>query len=532
MCDCKYGVFAGIGLFLLILVPGCGVKQDNTPVLTMDYTPKIHNAASDDLSRHEKEAFRTVGQIDKNVPEEALSDIEQEYRYFLREGRKTMCSFSKRSEPYLAYARQVFKNRGMPEELANLAIVESGYRANAVSSAGAAGAWQFMPFTGEKYGLKQDFWQDERLDPYRSTEAAADYLQKLYNDFGDWPTAVAAYNAGEGKMSRAKEGTGGANFFEVKALNHVLDDKAQLRVETQKYVPRFMAVTKIMRNLPKLGFEPISPENSAPVIRFQANPGTDLAALSRACNMSWEEFRSYNLHHKRAITCTDKVTNIYLPEKSRLAAAKFLCTSESAGFAGWKPVQVRNKRDSLEKISKRTRVPLAKLKIANPGLATLRAGQTVLVPGALDLSRFMIADSGNNKKARSEVSSKNNLSQAQKGGNKNHILKANETLFSVAKKYNIDLKNLMAHNKIDDPGRLRPGHVLAIPPNMNESGPITGKSSGRIGKKVNKATYVVQDKDNLWKIARKHNVSVEELKRWNKLGEKSIKPGISLVVEN
>ena len=103
-----------------------------------------------------------------------------------------------------------------------------------------------MPYTGQKYGLNQDWWTDERLDPFKSTEAAADYLQKLYGDFGDWPTAIAAYNAGEGKIGRAKQGTGGRDFFEIKSRNHMLDDKAQLRDETKQYVPRYLAVTKIM----------------------------------------------------------------------------------------------------------------------------------------------------------------------------------------------------------------------------------------------------------------------------------------------
>lgn len=140
------------------------------------------------LSTAELAALKSTGQIDKNVPEAAMPDVARQYKYFLRQGRPTMNVFSKRAERYLAYARKVFRSRGMPEELAYLAIVESGYRPDAKSPAGAAGAWQFMPSTGRNYGLNQDWWTDERLDPYQATEAAADYLQKLYGDFGDWPT--------------------------------------------------------------------------------------------------------------------------------------------------------------------------------------------------------------------------------------------------------------------------------------------------------------------------------------------------------
>lgn len=477
--------------------------------------PYEFDPGGSDLTSGELAALNTTGQIDKRVPEQAMHDVAAQYKYFLRKGRNTMCSFSRRSEQYLAYARQVFKSRGMPEELANLAIVESGYRPNAVSRAGAAGAWQFMPGTGAKYGLAQDWWQDDRLDPYRATEAAADYLQKLYNDFGDWPTAIAAYNAGEGKISRAKEGTGGKDFYEVNALNHTLDEKARLRDETRQYVPRFMAVTKIMRNLPELGFDPISPEKSPEILRLKARPGTDLRAFSDACNLSWGEFANLNQHHKRPITCTERETFVYVPARVKEKASAFLCTPKQANYAGWRPVTVAARKDSLEKISRRANIPLAQLQAANPGVSSLKAGQTILAPLALKLAP-------KNMEAIKKESVK-------KLAGATHTLKQNETLFSVARKYNIGVDRLMAHNGIDNPSKLRAGMALAIPGAAAGAKPVKGGSSGKIGSRK-PAKYTVQAKDSLWSIARKHNVSVEDLRRWNKGLSTSLKPGVSLVV--
>lgn len=500
-------------LSLVLVLSACSGKQTPGPELELTEVKEFH-PGGEDLTKPEIAALNTTGQIDKKVPDHAMHDIAAQYKYFLRKGRNTMCSFSKRSEQYLAYARKVFKSRGMPEELANLAIIESGYRPNAVSHAGAAGAWQFMPETGARYGLAQDWWQDERLDPYHATEAAADYLQKLYNDFGDWPTAIAAYNAGEGKISRAKEGTGGRDFFEVNARNHVLDEKRQLKDETRQYVPRFMAVTKIMRNLPKLGFDPISPESSPEVLRLKARPGTDLREFSKACNLSWGEFSYLNQHHKRPITCTERETFVYVPLRVRQQAQAYLCTPQQANYAGWRPVTIASRNDTLEKISKRSNISLAQLQAANPGVSRLKSGQVIIAPLAARLAP---------KETKAGKSGSPALSALAKAGKK-HTLKANETLFAVARKYNLRVDDLKAYNGINDPSKLRAGIALAIP-----GAPAQGKPSGSLGRRKN-STYTVREKDNLWSIARKHNISVADLQRWNRINASNLRPGTSLVV--
>lgn len=534
---------------LCLALAGCGARKSAAPEVSLPGVI-VPETGGDPLTHTEVAALKSTGHIDRDVPDHAMEDVALQYKYFLRKGRQTMCSFSKRSEQYLDYARQVFRARGMPEELANLAIVESGYRPDARSPAGAAGAWQFMPGTGTLYGLQQDWWTDERLDPYKATEAAADYLQKLHNDFGDWPTAIAAYNAGEGKMSRAKLGTGGRNFFEVKALNHTLDEKTQLREETKQYVPRFMAVTKIMRNLPQLGFDPIQPEKAPGVVRFTARPGTDLTAFSKACDLSWPEFSSYNRHHKRRITCTDRCTFVYVPARSQKLAEQYLCTAQTAGYAGWGPVTVASPADSWEKLSRRANVPVTRLKAVNPDVGRLKAGQTILAPRGVNMSRTAVAALDDKKgkrtkskpvaarkepvkgRAESAARSRDGEKAAAHGGR--HTLQANETLYAVAKKYNVSVAALQEQNDIADPGRVRQGHVLRIPAagaQRRESAPVARGASGSIGKKrARKVTYTVQANDSLWKIARKHNVSVEDLKRWNRVDEKSLRSGTRLVV--
>lgn len=498
---------------LVLCLAGCAAQQEGETLQTLRMPSGPHTSA---LTDTEKNILLETGQVDKNVPEHAIEDVAREYRNYLRKGRPTVCAFSQQSEKYLAYARSVFRSRGMPEELANLAIVESGYRPEAKSAAGAAGAWQFMPATGRNYGLAQDWWQDERLDPWHATEAAADYLQKLYNDFGDWPTAIAAYNAGEGKIARAKDGTGGKDFFEVNKRNHLLDDKARLKEETQNYVPRFLAVTKIMRKLPELGFDAIDPEHARPVLRYTAEPGTDLKALSMACNLAWADFTKYNPHHKRTITCTDKKTFVYVPASVEKEAARYLCNNDKVTFAGWQPTRIATSRDSLEQISKRANVSLAALKAANPGVSRLRAGETLILPPGVNMLAAAISPK---KSASAQI---RNLPAS--AGGRSHQIKSGETLYSVAQKYGVAMASLKAANGITDPSRIKVGQKLVIP----AKAVAEGGSSGKIGKRT--ASYTVRPKDNLWQIARKHNVSVEDLKRWNGITEKALVPGTTLVV--
>ena len=555
----RLGIMAVV--FCLLLAGGCASRQggDAGKGLSMSVPEED---TSPPLTATETAALNTTGQVDRNIPESAMTDVTRQYKYFLRKGRPTMSASSKRAEQFLAYAKRVFRSRGMPEDLAYLAIVESGYRSEVRSPAGAAGAWQFMPFTGQKYGLNQDWWTDERLDPFKSTEAAADYLQKLYGDFGDWPTAIAAYNAGEGKIGRAKQGTGGRDFFEIKSRNHMLDDRAQLRDETKQYVPRYLAVTKIMRNLPQLGFDPIHPDNAPGVLRLTAKPGTDLAAMARACHIDWDTFTALNRQHKRPITDTGRPTYIYVPASREREARAHLASPGCAPYAGWGPSAVASSNDSWEKISKRCGVPVATLRAINPGNPTLKTGETVLVPRSVNMSAQAVAaldakpDKAQGKGGKGAKGIDNREPQAiaardvAANAGPRHTLRADETLSSVAHKYGVSVQDLQKNNGIADPHKVYAGMVLRVPgkaqaPSASTQAastaagrPVVAGPDGRLGNKPDKAatgkggkTYTVQANDTLWKIARTYNVTVDDLKRWNGVDEKNLRTGARLVVE-
>ena len=509
-------IFWALSCAFLLLAGGCSSRMGSGG------SGEPHSFFSSDSARPltgtEKEILHSTGQIDRHVPASAMADVEREYTHYLRRGRPTIERVSKRAEKFLAYSRKVFRDRGMPEELAYLAIVESGCRPDVKSGAGAAGLWQFMPHTGRKYGLDQDWWLDERLDPYESTEAAAAYLRHLHGYFDDWPTAIAAYNAGEGKMRRAREGTGGRNFFEIKARNHVLSGKEQLREETERYVPRFLAVTKIMRNLSRLGFDPIEPERVPTETRLSARPGTDLKALSSAASLRWEDFQARNLHYKRTVTPTDRSSFVYVPAHREREAAAFLQSEKSRAYAGWRPVRVASSRETWEDVSRRANVPISRLRAANPDVSGLSRGMVVLLP----------ASAGAGPPA---ADSRNVLRAVKEKHAASHMLKADETLYSVAVRYKVSLKDLQDFNQIDDPRKVHAGKLLHIPA-KNVAGKVSPipPVAGMQGRSARRIVHTVQERDNLWNIARKYNVSVADLKRWNNIGGDNLRAGIRLEV--
>lgn len=173
-------------------------------------------------------------------------EVEKEIRRFLERDRKFITGSLKEREKYYPQMLSIFREHGIPEELMNVGIIESQFQKDAGSPAGAVGIWQFMKSTASQYGLKVGR-RDERKDPIRSTVAAAQHLRDLYEELGDWFLALAAYNAGLGRISRALASTGYIDFWKL-ARSGVL---AQ---QTAEYVPRFIAVTLIVNNLEKYGF--------------------------------------------------------------------------------------------------------------------------------------------------------------------------------------------------------------------------------------------------------------------------------------
>ena len=479
------------------------------------------------LTRNELIAMSYNSGIIKRLSDKDEQEVMLHFKYFTRRARDRFERYLLRAERYMPYVEKTFREKGIPTDIAFLAIVESGFNPNAVSTAGATGMWQFMPRTGDHYGLERNWWIDERRDPYKSTQAAADYLLKLYNDFGDWYLALAAYNAGEGKIGRALDGTGAVDFFELCDLNDRLDGKAKLKDETRKYVPKFIAVTRIMHNLKRLGFNELNTSKWEEPEHIVVAGGTDLRGLASASGMSWDEFVEHNPAPQRQATSPTSNVTVHLPKSASLLAHTYLNSSESRSYAGWKQYTIK-KGDTISKISKNTGVPSSViLQVNQISNKSIKAGRTILVPGSMQRNTETVA------------SSRQNVSQGS-----NYKVKSGDTLFNIAQRSGISLQTLCNANNINEKTSLKVGQKLFIPGSNKPSAPAQVASTK--DKKQNKQAakpqqvaqsssknYTVQAGDTMWSIARKHGVDPNNLMKLNKMNKNStIKPGDKLKIKN
>ena len=251
---------------------------------------------------------------------------------FTGSSREVVTLWVHRSSRYLAMIREVLRTRGLPEDLAFTAMIESGFKPDAVSRVGAKGMWQFMAGTARRYGLRVDRWVDERLDPEKSTIAAASYLNDLYRQFGSWALAQAAYNAGEVKVTRAIQKTGSRDFWALAQSRH-------LRRETKEFVPQIHAATVIGRDPDRYGFD-FDEVDPVAFDTLTVPPATDLRRLATSAGLAPGDVRALNPTLVRGVTPPGGPWTLRLPagERERVAAA--LVPRRAPGMAGSKHVEV------------------------------------------------------------------------------------------------------------------------------------------------------------------------------------------------
>jgi membrane-bound lytic murein transglycosylase D len=275
--------------------------------------------------------------------------------------REVVDTWFTRSGRYLNMIRDVLRRHDMPEELAFVAMIESGFNPLAVSRAGAKGLWQFMAGTARRYGLRVDQWVDERLDPEKSTLAAVAYLRDLYVQFGSWHLAQAAYNAGEMRIVRAIKGVGSTDFW-------ALARSAFLRTETKEFVPQIQAATMIGREPERYGFEVSEPGRTRVEI-VRVPPSTSLHKLAASAGVSLETLRALNPVLVRAVTPPRESYDLRVPASSREAvlialappkpAAVARASARNGGRAIAGDVHVVKPRDTVSAIAKRYGVTVA-----------------------------------------------------------------------------------------------------------------------------------------------------------------------------
>jgi membrane-bound lytic murein transglycosylase D len=281
-----------------------------------------------------------------------------------------------RASLYLFHVVQELEKRGMPTELALLPFIESAFNPQAFSSAKATGMWQFMPATGRDFNLKQNMFKDERRGVLASTDAALTYLQRLYDMFGDWQLALAAYNWGEGSVQRAikkNQSMGKPTDFESLA--------ALMPEETRNYVPKLQAVKNIIANPGQYGITLPLINNQPYFTAVDKTSDIDVAIAAQLAELSVDEFRALNPQFNRPVITGGEKTKILLPQEN---AAKFTANLAQWGQAlsTWTTHKITGAKEKIETLASRFHTTPDVIRQANniPQRMALRVGSTILVP--------------------------------------------------------------------------------------------------------------------------------------------------------
>lgn len=429
---------------------------------------------------------------------------------------------AERARPYLFYVVEQLDKRNMPAELALLPIVESAYQPFAYSRSRASGIWQFIPSTGVRYGLKQNWWYDGRRDIVEATRAALDYLEKLNQEFnGDWMLALAAYNAGELNVRRAvdenlKAGRG-TDFFSLR-----------LPRETRGYVPSLLAVSELLTNAEHYGvqWQPIANQPHFTIVQIDGQ--IDLATAATLASLSREEFRNLNPGFNQWATDPNGPHRLLVPvgagERFALQVAQLPPTER----VKWQQHVVRN-GETLGGISQHYHTTVDALRQTNNLRGTLiRVGQVLLIPSGGRGSTGAPAVAGNMAAAPAAAP----MQAPAAGGAAVYTVARGDTLWNISRKHAISLAELCAWNGISARATLQPGQKLKVrtavagtPAPEPAAIPVAYATATGI------TNYTVRQGDSLWLISRRFGVSVAQLQQWNQLHRGSVlQPGQTLII--
>jgi membrane-bound lytic murein transglycosylase D len=559
-----------------------------------------------------------LGSAAYDLPVEANRWVEMELQFLTTQRHAVVGRWLERADRYEEFVRDVFARYGMPRDLHHLAMVESGYQPTVRSRAGAVGMWQFMPATGRGMGLRIDDLVDERMDPVRSTHAAARHLAQLHRHFGgNWPLAAAAYNAGTGRISRGLGRFGATNFWD-------LAERGDLAQETRHYVPRLYAVTIIAKDrarfgypapggvvrrfrydsvrvdvptplveLARIGSFPVTelselnphlfrglapanywvwvPHGQGPALQtayqesdfrrrggvatYTLRRGESLATITAASGLTADQVRNLNLSTNvdrlgpgdRVRLYADAARVLSERPAARLASrdgesSRRRSSSSSDGEASDDPDEARRAsftraQAEADRDEANTREPSSR-----------RSGSSSSASSSSESRRNRSessSSSSSSESRRSESSSSSSSSESRRsrsessssssGEGRSHTVEEGETLWGLARRYDVTVARLREANDLREDQAIQPGQRLRIPraaPSSSSSSSSQRTASGGGERsRARTAEHVVKSGDTLWSIARTYESSVEAIREANDLrADAAIQPGQKLRV--
>ena len=467
-------------------------------------------ATTSDRSAEESQADRDARDTFPIVRNEF---VEQWIRYFTetRNGRRTFKKWLSRKQRYAAIIRKTIKEDGLPQDLIYLAMIESGFNPRAHSHAGAAGVWQFMPYTGKNYGLRQDHWYDERRDIIKATHAAATYLKELHQVFGSWYLAAASYNAGEGRTLRVVRENQTRNFWEL------IRKKKNYRSETRNYVPKIIAAKILSSDPEKYGFHNVKEEQPLVWEEVMVSGGVSLRDIASLIGTPYNDLRLMNPELRRGITPPNKDewrVRVAPDKKDILIAKKGNLKSHKSGHFITHKLRRGQTLSHVARrygVSTRTIMDLNQIRSAR----RVRAGKKLKIP----------VDYRGGKSKQARRSSGSSRSQSLNGNV--YTVQSGDNLYDIARSFKTTIKSIKRANSLRSNG-LSIGQKLRIPGKDVVNNTSTSEENVAA---VQSKTYKVKKGDSLFGIANKHGVSIRKIKRLNSIRGNTIYPGQTLKIQ-
>ncbi|RKY60533.1 MAG: hypothetical protein DRP96_05605 [Candidatus Neomarinimicrobiota bacterium] len=423
--------------------------------------------------------------------------IERIIEYFQTKEHDRFQKWLNNAGRYRAHMLPILKEFGLPEEIFYLALIESGYNPVAYSYAHAAGPWQFIASTGAIYGLKRNWWVDERRDPIKSTYAAAKYLKKLYDEFDDWFLALAAYNTGELRVWRAIRREGTRDYWKLRSLPK----------QTRNYIPTLMAGMTIALNPEKYGFTN-TPDDPWKWDEVTVKGCYEFEDIARVSGISSTVLKEYNPELRRWMTPpeTDSYVLRVPVGKGEGLAKKLAELPDVESKPRWVTHAVR-RGQTLSYIARKYGTSVSALIAANNirNRNQIKVGQVLRIP----TSHYY---------ASATVSSDQGLIT--------HTVRRGETLSEIGKKYGVGISKIRSLNNLYGKRYIYPGQRLKIPVKKSPANQYTSTPSGKT-----KIVHVVKKGETLSEIAEAYNVGLSRIRAWNNLyGRRFIYPGQKIVI--
>ncbi|PID75846.1 MAG: lytic transglycosylase [Deltaproteobacteria bacterium] len=444
--------------------------------------------------------------------------------------KKQFTRWLARSEKYREIITEELEKAGLPKDLFYLAMIESGYSEIARSHSGAVGLWQFMKGTGRDYNLRINNDIDERRDPVKSTRAAVGFLSDLYQEFGDWYLAVAAYNAGMGKVRSGLKRYKVDSFWDLAAKKH-------LRLETKGYVPKLIAALLIAKNPEKYGFHDIAYQKPLRYDTITVGPRMSLKAIALVSGTPLKEIKALNHELRRQRTPANMAKyQVRIPYGKEALAKSNMSRLHSYVTTGYKTHTIR-KGDTLGKICRRYAInKTTLLKVNNLRSAKLPIGRNLRIP--YNIVSYQLLPPGSSE---TMLAHRDRLIL--------HRVKKGDTVLGISHKYGVPPEMIVAWNGLKNSHSIRTGQQLAL--YIEKDGSSAQNIGTRVAKNEQKHLpvlyahkkmrpaennrnfqyYNVRPGDSLWSISQKFGIQTKDIKRWNSLKSNLIRPGITLKIK-